>query len=96
MDSSSTVRIREGLSTVTRGTLFLLVATLLFVFFNFLARVLIVRNIPPDDWSAFSWSLTLAGFLAAFGTLGLPNAIARSLPFANSDSERRSMVRWTL
>ncbi|MCI4365513.1 MAG: oligosaccharide flippase family protein [Thermoplasmata archaeon] len=96
MESSSTVRIREGLTAVTRGTLFLLVATLLFVLFNFVARVLIVRNIPTDDWSAFSWSLTLAGFLAAFGTLGLPNAIARSLPFANSDSERRTMVRGTL
>ncbi|MCI4372963.1 MAG: oligosaccharide flippase family protein [Thermoplasmata archaeon] len=96
MDSPSTVRIREGLSTVTRGTLFLLVATLLFVLFNFIARVIIVRSISPDEWSAFSWSLTLAGFLAAFGTLGLPNAIARSLPFASSDSERRSMVRGTL
>ncbi len=96
MDSPSTVRIREGLSTVTRGTLFLLVATLLFVLFNFVARVLIVRSISPDEWSAFSWSLTLAGFLAAFGTLGLPNAIARSLPFAASDGERRSMVRGTL
>jgi len=96
VDSPSTVRIREGLSTVTKGTLFLLVATLLFVFLNFIARVVIVRGISPDDWSDFSWSLTLAGFLAAFGTLGLPNAIARSLPFATSDGERRSMVRATL
>jgi O-antigen/teichoic acid export membrane protein len=96
VDSPSTIRTREGLSTVTRGTLFLLVATLLFVLFNFVARVIIVRIISPDEWSAFSWSLTLAGFLAAFGTLGLPNAIARSLPFASSDDERRSMVRGTL
>jgi O-antigen/teichoic acid export membrane protein len=96
VDSPSTVQAREGLSTVTRGTLFLLVATLLFVLLNFVARVVVVRSIAPNEWSAFSWSLTLAGFLAAFGTLGLPNAIARSLPFASSDSERRSMVRGTL
>lgn len=96
MDSPSTIRIREGLSTVTRGTLFLLVATLVFVLLNFVARVVVVRSISPDEWSAFSWSLTLAGFVAAFGTLGLPNAIARSLPFAGSNDERRSMVRGTL
>jgi O-antigen/teichoic acid export membrane protein len=96
VDSPSTIRIRDGLSTVTKGTLFLLVATLLFVLLNFVSRVVIVRSISPDEWSAFSWSLTLAGFLAAFGTLGLPNAIARSLSYANSDSERRSMVRGTL
>ena len=92
MDSSS-VRVREGLSSVTRGTLFLLTATLLFVLLTFVARVIIVRSISTEEWSAFSWGLTLAGFLAAFGTLGLPNAIARSLPYANSDAERRAMVR---
>jgi O-antigen/teichoic acid export membrane protein len=96
VDSPSTIRIRDGLSTVTKGTLFLLVATLLYVLLNFVARVVIVRSISPDEWSAFSWSLTLAGFLAAFGTLGLPNAIARSLPYANSDLERRAMVRGVL
>jgi O-antigen/teichoic acid export membrane protein len=88
--------LREGLSSVTRGTLFLLVATLLFVLFNFIARVVVVRNITPAEWSAFSWALTLTGFLAAFGTLGLPNAIARSLAYAGSDAERRTMVRGTL
>jgi O-antigen/teichoic acid export membrane protein len=96
VDTPSTERTREGLSTVTRGTLFLVVATLLFVLLNFVARVVIVRSISLDEWSAFSWSLTLAGFLAAFGTLGLPNAIARSLPFAHDDAERRTMVRGTL
>jgi O-antigen/teichoic acid export membrane protein len=96
VDSPSNDRTREGLSTVTRGTFFLLIATLLFVAITFGARVLVVRYISLDEWSAFSWSLTLAGFLSAFGTLGLPNAIARSLPFATSDSERRSMVRGTL
>jgi O-antigen/teichoic acid export membrane protein len=94
--NSSTVNVREGLSTVTRGTLFLLVATLVFVLLTFVARVIVVRSISPNEWSAFSWSLTLAGLLAAFGTLGLPNAIARSLPYANSDAERRTMVRGTL
>jgi O-antigen/teichoic acid export membrane protein len=96
VDSPSTERTREGLSVVTRGTLFLLVATLLFVAITFGTRVLVVRHISVDEWSAFAWSLTLAGFLSTFGTLGLQNAIARSLPFAHSDAERRTMVRGTL
>jgi O-antigen/teichoic acid export membrane protein len=93
---SSSARVREGLSSVTRGTLFLLTATLLFVFLTFIARVIVVQSITPEQWSAFSWGLTLAGLLAAFGTLGLPNAIARSLPYSNSDAERRGMVRGTV
>ncbi len=95
MDDSST-RVRDGLTSVTRGTLFLLVATLLFVALSFVSRVVVVRSITPEQWSAFSWGLTLAGLLSAFGTLGLPSAIARSIPYAHSDEERRSMVRGTL
>ncbi|EQD66062.1 polysaccharide biosynthesis related protein, partial [mine drainage metagenome] len=95
MDASS-ARVRDGLRSVTRGTLYLLVATLVFVALSFVSRVLTVRSISPAEWSAFSWSLTLAGLLSAFGTLGLPNAIARSIPFAKTDDERRAMIRGTL
>jgi len=95
VDDSST-RVRDGLTSVTRGTLFLLVATFLFVALSFVSRVIIVRNISTAEWDDFSWGLTLAGLLSAFGTLGLPSAIARSIPFAHSQEERRAMVRGTL
>jgi O-antigen/teichoic acid export membrane protein len=94
--TSSEEGAREGLSSVTQGTLFLLVASLLYVAINFVARVLVVRNISPDQYSAYSLALTLSGVVAAIGTLGLPSAIARSLPFHASDPERRAMVRATL
>ena len=98
MATDSDTVVREGLSSVTKGTLFLLVSTLALVGLTFVSRVLIVRNpnITLTDWSAYSFGLTLAGVLAALGTLGLPNAIARSLPYAHSDAERRSIVRVTL
>jgi O-antigen/teichoic acid export membrane protein len=93
---ASSARVRDGLGSVTRGTLYLLVATLVFVGLSFVSRVVTVRSISPAEWSAFSWSLTLAGLLSAFGTLGLPNAIARSIPFARTDAERRGMIRGAL
>jgi O-antigen/teichoic acid export membrane protein len=85
--------LRDGLSTVTRGTLFVIVSTLCLVVFNFLSRVLVVRSISPSEWSAFSLGLALAGILSSVGTLGLPSAVARSLPYSNSDAERRTVVR---
>jgi len=66
------------------------------VVLNFFARVLLVRSISTADWSAFSFALSLAGVLAAVGTLGLPSAVARSLPYADSDADRRTMVRTTM
>ncbi len=88
--------VRHGLATVTRGTVYLLLATLLYVGFNFVARVLVVRTVSTADWSAFSFALTLAALVAGFGTLGLPSAVGRSLPYVATDAERRAIVRTTL
>lgn len=96
MGTDTAAEVREGLSTVTRGTLFLLVATLLLIGFQFASRVIVTRSISKADWSAFTFALTLIGVLASFGTLGLPNAIARQIPYASSDAERRTIIRATL
>ena len=88
--------LREGLSTVTRGTLFVIVTTLLLVLFNFVSRVLLTRTIGKDAWGSFSTVLALAAILTSVGTLGLPNAVARSLPYETSDDERRGIVRISL
>jgi len=86
----------DGLSSVTRGTLFLLIGTLCYVGLNFVARVILVHGISPAAWNAFSFALTLVGVVGAVGTLGLPSAVARSLPYASSDAERRTIVRGAL
>ncbi len=96
MAVDSGAKVREGLSTITHGTLFLLIATLCLVGLNFVSRVLVTRSISPSDYSAFSFGLTLATILSAFGTLGLPNAVARGIPYASTDDERRGIVRATL
>ncbi len=96
MVSTSGDEVREGLSSVTRGTLFLLVAALAYVGISFVSRVIVVDGISQGEWNAFSLALTFSAVLSAIGTLGLPNAIARSLPFTSSDADRRTMVRGTL
>jgi O-antigen/teichoic acid export membrane protein len=88
--------VAAGLATVTAGTLFLTIATLVLVVFNFLARVLIVRSVSPASWDAFSLGFTLTQVLLAVGTLGIPVAVARSLPIAASEVERRTIVRTAL
>jgi O-antigen/teichoic acid export membrane protein len=96
VEEAETPDLKAGLSTVTRGTLFLVVATLLLVLFNFVARVLLVRGLSTVDWTDYSVGFTLSLVLSALGTLGLPNAVARSLPYSSSDDERRTIVRTAL
>ena len=94
MSAQSGAELREGLSTVTRGTTFVIASTICLVLFNFLSRVLLVRS--NANWGAFSFDLAVAAVLSSVGTLGLPNAIARSLPYSTSDAERRAYVRTSL
>jgi O-antigen/teichoic acid export membrane protein len=91
--ASGASRAREGLTTVTRGTLVLLIGTLGYIVENFIARVLLVRVLSGADWSSFSLGLTASGFLAAFGSLGIGSAIARTLPYATTSEDRRQMIR---
>ncbi len=84
---------REGLTSVTRGTLVMMIGTLGFVAETFVTRVLLFRILTIDEFSQFFLGLIIAGLLSSIGTLGLPQAIARSLPFEGDERERRRMVR---
>jgi O-antigen/teichoic acid export membrane protein len=84
---------REALGSVTRGTLLLLVATIVWVALNFVARVLVVRELSALEWSEFYYAISFTGLLAALGNLGVPQAVARNIPFVSSDAERRGIVR---
>ncbi len=96
MAAGTSQDLRSGFATVTTGTIFLLVATILLVGFNFVARVVIVRSVSLAEWNAFSLGFTLTQVLLAVGGLGLPLAVARSLPYARGDAERRTIVRTAL
>ncbi|MCI4356793.1 MAG: oligosaccharide flippase family protein [Thermoplasmata archaeon] len=84
---------RSGLHSVTHGTVLMLLGTLVYVGATFLTRVVLVRTLSLADWSDFAFAVALAGLLASIGTIGLPQAVARSLPFAPRDDERRTIVR---
>ncbi len=90
-DASSGVR--DGLTSVTKGTLVMMIGTLGFVAESFVARVLLIRTLTPDQWGQFFIGLTLVGLLSSVGTLGLTSAIPRSLPFETDAREQRRIVR---
>jgi len=93
VDSSR--ELKEGLATVTSGTLLVILGSACLVLFTFFSRVLLVRT-PAADWNSISIELTLTTVLVAFGGLGLPDAVARSLPHAPSAAEQRAVVRTAL
>ncbi len=92
--TTSTTELRDGLTTVTRGTLLVFVSTICLVLLTFVSRVVLVRS-PSADWNSFSLELSYASLLIAVANLGLPSAVARSLPHATTDPERRTIVRWS-
>lgn len=84
---------RDGLTSVTKGTLVMMLGTLGFVAESFVSRVLLIRTLSVDQWGQFFIGLTLVGLLSSVGTLGLTSAIPRSLPFETEAREQRRIVR---
>ena len=89
-------RARDGLTSVTRGTLVMVLGTLGSIGFTFITRVILVRQltqISPASWGTFSLALTIVGLLSAIATLGLPQAVARNLAFVSTAGDRRAIIR---
>lgn len=90
-DSSD--RARDGLTSVTRGTLVTLLGTLGSVGLLFVSRVILVRKLTIPSFGTYSLAITIVGLLSAVSTLGLPQAVARNLAFVSSPADRRAIIR---
>lgn len=94
MDEGS--ELSRGLESVTRGTFVMFLASIAFIAETFAWRVVLVRALSPDDWSVFALGLAYAGLFTTLGRFGLGRTVARNLPHASSDAERRGIVRLAL
>ena len=89
-------RVIEGMGSVAWGSLLLFVGTLVSIGGTFVTRVILVRSLSEADWSALSLGFAYAGLVSSFGSLGLGSAVARSLPYAESEERRRGIIRTAL
>lgn len=90
-DSSD--RTRDGLKSVTRGTMVMILGTLGSIAFTFVSRVILVHKLTVASWGTYSLGITIVGVLSALATLGLPQAVARNLAFLPKAADRRAVVR---
>jgi O-antigen/teichoic acid export membrane protein len=86
-------RTRDGLASVTRGTLVMILGTLASIGLTFVSRVILVRKLTVASWGTFSLALAIVGLVSAVATLGLPSAVARNLAFVSSPGDRRAILR---
>jgi len=71
------------------GILFL--GTILGIFFNFVARVLIARYYTPDDYGLFNLFFTVLSIFAGIGLVGLANGISRFIGYYEGSGERHKI-----
>lgn len=86
-------RTRDGLASVTRGTLVTLLGTLGSIALTFVSRVILVRKLSVASWGTFSLGLAIVGLVSAVATLGLPQAVARNLAYVFDPADRRAIIR---
>jgi O-antigen/teichoic acid export membrane protein len=84
----------QSFATVGRGTLIMVVGTVVLFAASFVSRVLIAQRYSLADWGEFNLALALTGFLTAISLIGLDQAAARSLAYETDPAIRRSIVRY--
>ncbi|MGA7922771.1 MAG: oligosaccharide flippase family protein [Thermoplasmata archaeon] len=79
--------------SVGRGTIVMALATVVSLFFNFIARVAVARGYSVAAWGEFSLGVALAGLLSIVAVMGLPQAVARALAYEHDPDRRRRIIR---
>jgi O-antigen/teichoic acid export membrane protein len=77
-----------------RGTVVMVVGTIVLFLLAFIGRVAIARNLSVDQFGSFNLGLSLAGLLSLVALLGLHQAVARTLAEHRDPATRRRVIRW--
>jgi len=83
-------------TSVGRGTVVLILGTLVLFGASFVSRVLIAQSFSLADWGMFNLALAVTGLLSLASLLGLDQAAARSLSYERDPAVRRSIVRYSV
>jgi O-antigen/teichoic acid export membrane protein len=84
------------LGSLGRGTAVMMVATIIYVIFQFLTRILVTHSVSAAEWGEFNVGFAVANLLALIAAFGIPTAVARSLAFEETYEARRTLVRRAL
>ncbi|MGD0250202.1 MAG: flippase, partial [Thermoplasmata archaeon] len=77
-----------------RGTVVMVVGTIVLFLLAFIGRVAIARNLSVNDFGSFNLGLSLAGLLSLVALMGLHQAVARTLAERPDPAVRRRVIRW--
>ncbi len=84
------------LGSLGRGTAVMMAATVIYVAFQFLTRVLVTHLVSGEQWGEFNIGFAIANLLALIAAFGIPTAVARSLAYEETYEARRNLVRRAL
>lgn len=90
--ATSTESERRSLTSVGRGTAWMVLGTSLLFVFTLLSRVLLARTVSPIEWGEFSLGVAVVGLVIVVALLGLDQASARMLSFERDPAARRAIV----
>jgi O-antigen/teichoic acid export membrane protein len=82
------------IESLGRGTVVMVVGTILLFLLSFIGRVAVARHLSVEDFGDFNLGLALAGLLSLVALLGLHQAVARTLAENKDPAARRRVIRW--
>jgi len=83
--------VTKSLGKVGKGASILFIGTVLGIFFNFLARIVIARFYTPEDYGLFNLFFTVLSIFLTLSLLGLSNGIQRFIGYYTGSGEKEKI-----
>ena len=85
----------SAIDSLGKGTVILIIGTMLLLLLNFISRVAVARHLSLEEFGDFNLGLSLAGLLSLVALLGLHQAVARTIAERPDPAIRTKLIRWT-
>ena len=84
--------VNDSLKKVAKGTIIVFIGLFIFTIFNFVARLLLIRNWSQSDFGIFSLAFTIITLLTTVSTLGFKNGIVRNIAYARGKKDKERIT----
>lgn len=95
-ERSSQALLQDALESVSRGTSFLVVATVLFLGLTFVGRLLAAHALSVQGFGEFNLGVSFTTLISIMILLGLNQALARMIAWEHDPGAQRTLIRWAI
>lgn len=84
--------VNESLRKITKGAFIILIGTFVTAIFAFFTRIIIIRNLTPEEYGILSLIFAICSIAVALGSLGMNQGIPRFIAYHLAEKDKKKIL----